>query len=212
MTDAELVLRLLVAASLGAVVGLERQLADEPAGLRTHLLVAMGAALFALVSVTVPNDTSRIAAQIVTGVGFLGAAAIVRTGVVVRGIATAASLWVVAAVGVATAYGHWVGATVATVVAVVVLHAARRVEVGLLRRWRTRRAQLIVGLDPGQDVNAVVRRISATGALVRTIECTDNQDGRSATLSLEVPGHLSPEAAADAARSVAQVRGMTWMV
>jgi putative Mg2+ transporter-C (MgtC) family protein len=212
MSDAELVLRLLVAAALGAIVGLERQLADEPAGLRTHLLVAMGAALFGLVSVTVPGESTRIAAQVVTGVGFLGAAAIIRSGVVVRGIATAASLWVVAAIGLATAFGHWTGALVAAAVAVVVLRAGKRLEVDLLRRWRTRRAELVLGFEPGQDVDAAVRRVSATGMLVRNVECSDGVDGRWATLHLEVPAHLSPDTAADAARAVAQVRALTWSV
>jgi putative Mg2+ transporter-C (MgtC) family protein len=212
MSDAELVLRLLVAAALGAIVGVERQLADEPAGFRTHLLVAMGAALFALVSVAVPGDTSRIAAQVVTGIGFLGAAAIIRSGPMVRGLATAASLWVVAAVGVATAYGHWTGALVTTAVAVIVLRVAKRLEVNLLRRWRTKRAELVLGLAAGQDVDAVVKRIVAAGMLVRLVECSDGEAGRSATIDMEVPAHLSPDAAADAARTVAQVRSMTWSV
>src|SRR5579884_3779019 len=115
MSDADLVLRLLVAAALGAIVGIERQLADEAAGFRTHLLVAMGAALFALVSVRLAD--TRIAAQIVSGIGFLGAAAIIRSGVVVRGVATAASLWVAAAIGVAAAFAVWVAALVATATA-----------------------------------------------------------------------------------------------
>lgn len=211
MSTAELVLRLLVAAALGAIVGIERQLSDEAAGFRTHLLVAMGAALFALVSIQSAHDT-RIAAQIVSGIGFLGAAAIIRSGVTVRGVATAASLWVVAAVGMATAFGDWVAALVATAVAVVVLRMVKRLEASLLRRWRTRRAELVLGLEPGQDVEALVRRITATGVLVRGIQCSDGAAGRSARLSLEVPGHLSPDTAADAARSVAQVRELTWSV
>src|SRR5260221_4686875 len=123
-SDTELVLRLLLAVGLGVAMGVERQLVDEVVGLRTHVLVALGAALFALASVRLLND-SRIAAQVVSGIGFLGAAAIIRTGTVVRGVATAASLWVVAAVGVAAAYGFWPGALVAAGVAVVVLRPAR---------------------------------------------------------------------------------------
>jgi len=211
VSEAEMVLRLLVAAALGGIVGFERQLADEPAGFRTHLLVGIGAALFALVSISVPNDTSRIAAQIVTGVGFLGAAAIIRSGPVVRGIATAASLWVVAAVGVATAYGHWTTALVTTAVSVVVLRRVKRLE-GHLRRWRTKRATLVLGLAAGQDVDTVVRRISAAGMLVGLIEASEDATGRSVTINLEVPAHLSPDAAADAARAVAEVRTLTWSV
>jgi len=209
MSTAELVLRLLVAAALGAVVGLERQLSDEAAGFRTHLLVGMGAALFALVSIQASHDT-RIAAQVVSGIGFLGAAAIIRSGTTVHGVATAASLWVVAAVGMATAFGDWVAALVATAVAVIVLRVVKRLEANLLRRWRTRRAELVLGLEPAQDVDALVRRISAAGMLVRNVECRDGEGGRSARLSIEVPAHLSPDTAADAARPLAQVRELTW--
>lgn len=209
MSTAELVLRLLVAAALGAAVGVERQLSDEAAGFRTHLLVGMGSALFALVSLQA-GDGTRIAAQIVSGIGFLGAAAIIRSGPVVRGISTAASLWVVAAVGMATAYGHWVLALVTTAVAVVALRVVKRLESGLMRRFRTRRAELLLSLEPAQDVEALVRRISATGTLVRNLECSDGEAGRSVRLTLEVPSHLSPDSAADAVRQLARVRELTW--
>jgi len=208
MSDADLVLRLAVAAALGAIVGVERQLSDEAAGFRTHLLVAMGASLFALVSVRL-HDT-RIAAQVVTGIGFLGAAAIIRGGVTVRGVATAASLWVVAAVGLAAAYADWTLALVATAVAVLVLRTAKRLEARVLRRWRTRRAELVLGLEPGTAGEAVVQRVAATGMLVRGVQFTENDEGRSITLDLEVPAHLSPDTAPDAARPVARVRGFTW--
>jgi putative Mg2+ transporter-C (MgtC) family protein len=211
MSDAELVLRLLVAAVLGGIVGLERQLADEVAGFRTHLLVAMGACLFGAVSLLASHDT-RIAAQVVSGVGFLGAGAILRRGSNVHGVATAASLWVVAAVGLAVAFGHWTAALVVAAVATIVLRMAKRVEANLLRRWRARRAELVLGLQPGQEVEAVIRRIAATGVLVRAVACSDDAAGRSAVLTLEVPAHLAPETAADAARPVAQVQGLTWSV
>jgi putative Mg2+ transporter-C (MgtC) family protein len=211
MTDAELVLRLLVAAALGAAVGLERQLSDEAAGFRTHLLVALGAALFTVLSVVAAHD-ARVAAQIVSGIGFLGAAAIIRSGISVHGVATAASLWVVAAVGMAAGFGRWVAALVVTAVAVVVLRTVKQLEATLLRRWRTRKAELVLGLEPGQDVDAVVRRISAAGLLVRSIECSDGEAGRALRLAIEVPARLSPDTAADAARPVAQVRELTWTV
>jgi putative Mg2+ transporter-C (MgtC) family protein len=209
MSDAELVLRLLVAAVLGGVVGLERQLADEVAGFRTHLLVAMGACLFALVSLVAGHD-NRIAAQVVSGIGFLGAGAIIRSGITVHGVATAASLWVVAAVGMATAFGRWALALVVTAVAVIALRVLLRLEARLLRRWRMRRAELVLELGTGQDVDVVVRRVSATGVLVRAVECSDDGATRSVTLDLEVPASLTPDTAADAARPVAQVRTLSW--
>jgi putative Mg2+ transporter-C (MgtC) family protein len=109
--------RLSVAAGLGAAVGIEREFRDREAGIRTHLLVALGSALFTIISAygfheflasgdsVVRADPTRIAAQIVTGIGFLGAGAIIREGLSVRGLTTAGSLWVVAAIGMASGAG-----------------------------------------------------------------------------------------------------------
>src|SRR5207237_7401256 len=111
----------------------ERELDEKAAGLRTHMLVASGSALFTLVSAygfgglvqhgagIVRYDPSRIAAQIVTGIGFLGAGVIFRQGFTIRGLTTAASLWMVAAIGMASGAGYWAGAVLATVVGVVSL-------------------------------------------------------------------------------------------
>jgi len=101
-SDLELLGRLLLAAVLGGAVGAERELHDQPAGLRTHMLLTIGACLFTLVSAYGfggPTDPSRLAAQIVTGIGFLGGGAIVRQGLTVRGLTTAASIWATASIG-----------------------------------------------------------------------------------------------------------------
>jgi len=111
----EVLLRLFVAAALGGAIGLERELRERQAGLRTHLVVSVGSALFTLVSAYgfsnfgARVDPTRIAAQIVTGIGFLGAGAIIRQGLSVRGLTTAASLWLVAAIGMAAGAGYWAG-------------------------------------------------------------------------------------------------------
>ena len=107
----ELLLRLALAAGLGGAIGLERELREREAGLRTHTLVSLGAALFTIAGAYGFRDfhnsfdPTRIAAQIVTGIGFLGAGAIIRQGLSVRGLTTAATLWVVAAIGLATGAG-----------------------------------------------------------------------------------------------------------
>jgi putative Mg2+ transporter-C (MgtC) family protein len=109
-SDLELLGRLLLAAVLGGAVGAERELHDQPAGLRTHMLLTIGACLFTLVSAYGfgrPADPSRLAAQIVTGIGFLGGGAIVRQGLTVRGLTTAASIWATASIGVAVGAGHY---------------------------------------------------------------------------------------------------------
>ena len=118
----DLSVRLIVAALLGLAVGFEREIHGHPAGLRTHMLVAMGSGLFTVLSihgfgtpsVATPIDPTRIAAQIVSGIGFLGAGAILKDGIVIRGLTTAASLWATSAVGMAAGTGEYVIAAVAT--------------------------------------------------------------------------------------------------
>src|SRR4029453_6954485 len=128
LSNVELIQRLLTAAVLGAVLGFEREVRQKSAGLRTNILIAVGAALFTLMSLELAGpggDPGRIAAQIVTGVGFLGAGAIMRTDSGIHGLTTAATVWVNAAVGVAAGGGSYHLAFIATgvtVVALLVLH------------------------------------------------------------------------------------------
>ena len=124
MAPIELMLRLLLAAGLGAAIGIERELRRKPAGLRTNILIALGSALFTTVSIQfalVSGTPDRVAAQIVTGVGFLGAGAILRSGRNVHGMTTAATIWVNAAVGMAAGAGEYAMASVATAITLVVL-------------------------------------------------------------------------------------------
>jgi putative Mg2+ transporter-C (MgtC) family protein len=137
VTELDLLARLAVGLVLGAVVGWERELQRQPAGFRTHALVALGAALFTVISAYGfgPNaDPTRIAAQIVTGVGFLGAGSILREGGDVRGLTTAASIWAVAAVGMAAGAGMYVLAVAGAVLVVFALEVLDRLEHVLKRR------------------------------------------------------------------------------
>src|SRR4051812_4154057 len=105
---ADLMFRLLLAAALGAAIGIEREIRQKPAGLRTNILIALGSALFVTVSIafaTTDGTPDRIAAQVVTGIGFLGGGAILRSGTSVHGMTTAATIWVNAAVGMAAGAG-----------------------------------------------------------------------------------------------------------
>lgn len=95
----EIVIKLLIALGLGAAVGFERQLKRRPAGLRTHMLVSLGATIFTTIGLSLEPNTSRIAEAIVTGIGFLGAGAIIAYGGRVRGLTSAATLWAVAGLG-----------------------------------------------------------------------------------------------------------------
>ncbi len=129
-------LRVLIAAVLGGAIGLEREIREHTAGFRTHILVSVGAAAFTLASSYglegTGLDPNRISAQVVTGIGFLGAGAIVRYGVSVRGLTTAASLWTVAAVGLLAAQGFFSAALITTGLVIVSLYILRLIEERIL--------------------------------------------------------------------------------
>jgi putative Mg2+ transporter-C (MgtC) family protein len=139
-TQLDLVLRLTVGLVLGAVIGFERELQRQPAGFRTHSLVSLGAALFTVVSafgfVGDLVDPTRIAAQIVSGIGFIGAGTILQYRGHIRGLTTAASLWSVAAIGTAAGAGLYVVAISGTVLILVILAILDRVEAFARRRLR----------------------------------------------------------------------------
>ena len=137
----EMVIRLILAAVLGGIVGMERGSGDRPAGFRTHILVCAGSALIMLVSMygfegfdKVPfeypknRDSARIAAQVVSGIGFLGAGTILHEGITVRGLTTAASLWMISAIGLATGAGMYFVSVAATIITFLTLTAFHSVE------------------------------------------------------------------------------------
>jgi putative Mg2+ transporter-C (MgtC) family protein len=148
LSNGEVVARMLMAAALGGLIGLERELRDQPAGLRTHILVGLGSCLFALVgafgfatvsgssSVQVQSDVTRVASQIVVGIGFLGGGTILRHGANIRGLTTAASLWVTAAVGLAVAMGFYAGAITAAIVGIFSLSALKPIERRIVKGLR----------------------------------------------------------------------------
>src|SRR5213596_1837060 len=154
--------RLALAAALGAVLGFERELREREAGMRTLLLVSLGSALFTIVSAygfrefltsgqsVVRADPTRIAAQIVTGIGFLAAGAIIRQGLSIRGLTTAATLWVVAAVGLAAGAGYYSAAVATTVLVLVSLWPLRIVAYRIFAHYRPDRGRLLVDLATGR--------------------------------------------------------------
>ena len=162
-------IRLVIASVLGAAIGLERELHAHPAGMRTHLLVSLGSAAFTVLSIfffespaapngSLPTDPSRIAAQIVSGIGFLGAGAILKYGTSVRGLTTAASLWATAGVGMAAGAGAWVVAVVTTVLIVFSLGPLNWV----ISRFRLRGQDLV-------RLRVLAGKLEALGAISRTL-------------------------------------------
>lgn len=144
LPDSELIRRLLTAALLGAILGFEREIRQKAAGLRTNTLIAIGSALFTVMSYELAADgqadPGRVAAQIVTGIGFLGAGAIMRTGSGVQGLTTAATVWVNAAVGVAAGGGEYHLAFIATGVTLVTLLVMHPLETLIAQRFGSRTA------------------------------------------------------------------------
>ena len=139
MKAIDFILRLALAAALGAALGLEREMRQKPAGLRTNMLIAVGSALFSLISVQLAaqgGTADRIAANIVTGVGFLGGGAILRSGREVLGMTTAATIWVNAAIGMAAGFGESTLAISATGITLMVLGVLPPIE-----RYFDRRVQ-----------------------------------------------------------------------
>jgi putative Mg2+ transporter-C (MgtC) family protein len=187
LSTAEALLRLVIAAGLGGAIGLERELRDHEAGFRTHLIVALGACVFTLVSAyawrdwTFSNssgvvfDPTRIAAQIVTGVGFLGAGAIIVRGISVRGLTTAATLWVVAAIGMASGTGYYVVAVGAAVLVLISLGPLRLVSSRLVSRVRPEEAELGIRLAPEGEAARVLERIEELGGQVSYVEFGDDR-------------------------------------
>jgi putative Mg2+ transporter-C (MgtC) family protein len=154
----ELVLRLVVAAVLGGLVGLERERLEWAAGMRTHALVSLGSALFMVVSIFgfsdilneqhVILDPSRVAAQVASGIGFIGAGTIIFRREIVKGLTTAASIWAVAAVGLAVGGGMFLAAISATLLALALLVLARPVKQRLFpKRKEARRVRLVLRRD-----------------------------------------------------------------
>jgi putative Mg2+ transporter-C (MgtC) family protein len=174
--DFDIIARLLVAAGLGAAIGLEREASDQPAGLRTHLAVALGASLFGVVSTTgfsefettqrasnIQFDVTRVASLVVSGIGFIGAGLIFRHGTSVRNLTTAASLWVSAAIGLSCGVGDFAPA-VATTVFVLVALVVLRVPRAWIRKYvRTDAEDVRVLLRPGVPEAVVVDAVHALG-------------------------------------------------
>jgi len=187
----ELTLRLLLAVGLGGIVGIERELREHEAGFRTHVLVALGSAIFTLVGAYGFDDfarqnvdPTRIAAQIVTGIGFLGAGAIIRDGLSVRGLTTAANLWAVAAIGVCCGAGYYLAALIGTAIALVALYPLRIAADMTIDRWRHAGSRVVLDVEPG-GLSNVLEAISQQNRRIYRFEVQHEGDRRRVTFDLD---------------------------
>jgi putative Mg2+ transporter-C (MgtC) family protein len=183
------VVRLFAAAALAGLIGLERESAEQEAGLRTHILVSVGACLFMIVGIYAWHpfhfsqqigavvDPSRVASYVVAGVGFLGGGAIIRQGFNVRGLTTAASIWVVAAIGVAVGAGMYAFAVATTGVVILSLWPLKELanQFGL-RGGATR--QLMIALEAGGDVAPVLAALRSHELQVNSLRIDDEGERR----------------------------------
>ena len=219
----DVAVRLFAAAALGGAIGLEREVREREAGLRTHLLVAVGAALFTLVSAYawtdwtfgrgsgLTFDPTRIAAQIVTGIGFLGAGAIIRQGLSVRGLTTAATLWLSAAIGMASGAGYWEAAVIATVGALITLWPLRIVAHRTMKYLRPGDEQrLVVGLELGQGAAPVLAALEDLGGSVSQFQLSETRGGRELVATVDFPTRIEASTLAQRLAEVEHVTGVSW--
>ncbi len=167
--DFELVIRILISISLGFVIGLERELTNKSAGLRTHILVSLGSAVFTILSIygfnaidhigdaRIVHDPARIAAQILTGIGFIGGGAVLHYGVSITGLTTAASLWITSSIGMAVGAGFYFVAIIATIAAFLVLVLIRMLEKGFLAKFITKGARIKISVVTETDNQAEIQ-------------------------------------------------------
>lgn len=201
----EMLVRMGTGTALGAAIGYERERSGHPAGLRTHLLVSLASATFMLVSTQfvyfqsygkddlIAVDTSRIAASVVSGIGFLGAGAILRNGISIQGLTTAASLWLVAAIGLAAGGGMYIVAAVATLTSLFGLTVLRRIEG---HRWHVCQRQVeIVGQKPNVSRSVVSVELQKLGITLTDMESEDNIVGNELRLifNVRLPNEMGVE-------------------
>lgn len=185
-----MVLRLIIAAVLGGIVGIERGSGDRPAGFRTHILVCVGSALFMLVSLygiddfqITPNpeyrrDSARIAAQVVSGIGFLGAGTILHEGLTIRGLTTAASLWIVSAIGLAVGSGMYLLSVVATAITMITLVTFHSWEKHFAGRNERRFIRVTIKNRPGA-ITDITGYLAGKGIKVKTLNIkTDTKENK----------------------------------
>ena len=217
----ELILRVGLAGLLGGLVGLEREFSDQPAGFRTHILVSFGAALFTMAGAygvtdffgddeVVRFDPTRVAAQVVTGIGFLGAGAILRQGITVKGLTTAASLWVTAAIGLAVGLGYIEGALAVAVAALLVLSVLKQIERLVFPRLKRGYVRMRIEVDAEMRLSDLAERVEATGAKIDGLKIVTEGDERHLAARLWLPAAVSGDRLADEISAVQGVTSVDW--
>ena len=185
VSDSQIVIRLLLALFLSGLIGFEREVHGRAAGLRTHILVCMGATLIMLTSMHIFDvyqgktmlDPARMAAQVVSGIGFLGAGTIIRFRASIRGLTTAASLWATAGVGIAIGSGFYIGACATTALLLIALMFLPRLEGSLVRKDWYKTFRIEIETTEGTQALAEVRKVlSDYNAEIKDLEIVKDKD------------------------------------
>ena len=208
---------------LGNLIGFERELSDQPAGFRTHMLVSVGAALFTVAgafgvegllddrAVRIRYDPTRIAAQIVTGIGFLGAGAIIQQGFSVRGLTTAASLWVTAAVGLSVGLGYYSGAAFTAVFTVLALYILKRMRTVLFSRLRKGECRITVRMGENLRLAQLIEVFELRDSSVESIKFADDEDEtKQLVAKVKLGPGVSPEELVELGSDLPGVRAIEW--
>lgn len=194
------IVRLTLAGVMGGIVGYEREHTQRPAGFRTHILVCVGAALVMITSefiferyhALVNLDPARLGAQVISGIGFLGAGTIIREGFSVKGLTTAASLWAVSCVGITVGAGLYSGAVVATIFIFITLLALKKFETSISKT--SRYGTIFVQLEsrPGL-ISEISALLESCGVIIRNIEYENDQNKEKTSVKLAVrfPVHFN---------------------
>ncbi len=218
----ETTLRLILAVVLGGLVGIEREQNNHPAGFRTHILVCVGSALIMLLSVygfeefiskhsdVVVADPARLAAQVVSGIGFLGAGTILVHGGTIRGLTTAASLWVVAGIGLALGAGFYYGAVLVTVLVLISLVILNRFEENVISKSKNHEIKLTVVDMPGK-LGSIATALGDKGISIKKLDMKEQTDEGFVHMSIHVrlPGNVSPALVLDEIKKVEGIKSLT---
>lgn len=208
---------ILSAAGLGSLVGLEREVNGQLAGLRTHMILAVGAALAAILSISysqflsnpdMMSDPGRIVAQVVSGVGFLGAGAILRFGFTVKGLTTASSLWTTAIVGIACGSGYYEIAGFTTVVVLLILTVLNKLEGWLFTTYKTHNLKVVL-LDRPGIVNQVKSLLNSEKVKIISLNASmPDKDNLKLSLVIRKPVELGMDKIINMINSIEEAKSM----
>lgn len=209
----EVIIKLILSAILGGIIGYQRELKDRPAGFRTHVMVSAGSTIFMLVSTFEYRglfDPTRIAAGVVTGIGFLGAGTIIRQGSIVIGLTTAASLWSVAAIGLAVGAGFYSAAIAGTVIIFLALTLFKTVETRFIVKKEHHLLRLRALDEPGQ-LGRIKAAMEFLKVEIESIEFERSQSGRAVYhLAIEIPPQILADNVFEKVAAVEGVESVRW--